>query len=316
MVKIVKNTIAVSAMTVPAMSEIEKRLLAVRDDRSRGANQLAGDALALLGAAALAAPGRGSGEIIAEAHGLAARLMTLRPSMAAIGNWSLLWWRVLRARPGAAAALTTELGERRQAVAAAVTESAVQALGQARSVLTLSYSSTVEAVLVRAPTVERVVIGEGRPRLEGRRLAQALHGRIARVELITDAQLAHFAARVDHVLLGADSICADGCAVNKVGSLAAALGAQAAGVPCLIAADSFKLDPHHIAATIPLEEMAPEEVWAERPEGCRNIYFEPVPAHLIAAYATEKGVLNAARLASEIFRWRHLHAHFQACAAA
>ena len=38
------------------MSDIEKLLLAIRDDRGRGANQLAGDALALLGAAALAAP--------------------------------------------------------------------------------------------------------------------------------------------------------------------------------------------------------------------------------------------------------------------
>ena len=156
------------------------------------------------------------------------------------------------------------------------------------------------------------MIGEGRPRLEGRRLAQGLQGRVAEVELITDGGLAHFAAQVDHIVLGADSICADGCAVNKIGSLAAALGAEAAGVPCLIVADSYKLDPRHTAATIPLEEMAAEEIWPEQPDACRNLYFEPVPARLITAYASEIGVLNMAQLAPEIERWRKLHALFQA----
>lgn len=298
------------------MSDIEKRLLAIRDDRARGANQLAGDALALLGAAAAAAPGRDSADVIAEARELTARLLTLRPSMAAIGNWSLLWWRELSARPEALAGLATELAERRRAAAAALTETARDALGAARSVLTLSYSSSVENILARTAGLERVVIGEGRPRFEGRRLAEMLHGRVPRVELITDAQLAYFAQRVDHVVIGADSISADFAAVNKVGSLAAALGAEAAGVPCLIAADSSKLDPDHTAETIPLEEMAAEEVWPERPEACRNIYFEPVPARLITAYATEIGLLTAAQLAPELKRWRRLRARFHHGAAA
>ncbi|SVB87878.1 uncharacterized protein METZ01_LOCUS240732, partial [marine metagenome] len=218
-------------------------MLAIREDRARGANQLAGDALAVLGAAALASRGRDPAVMVAQAHCLAGRLMTLRPSMAAIGNWSLLWWQEISARPEAAALLVTEFEERRRAIAAALTDSAFEALGTARSVLTLSYSSSVENILARTGGLERVVIGEARPRLEGRHLAEALHGRVPRVELITDAQLVHFAAQVDHVLLGADSICADFTAVNKVGSLAAALGAEAAGVPCLIATDSHKLDP-------------------------------------------------------------------------
>ena len=292
------------------MSDIEERLLAIREDRARGANQLAGDALALLGAAATVMPGRDPAEIIAQAHALVARLMKLRPSMAAIGNWSILWWQELSARPDAAASLVAQMEERRRVVAAALTDSALAAIGEARSVLTLSYSSTIENIVARAGSLERVVIGEGRPRFEGRRLAESLHGRVSRVEVITDAQLAHFAARTDHVLLGTDSICADFSAVNKVGRLAAALGAEAAGVPCLIAADSYKIDPAHTAETISLEEMAAAEVWLERPELCRNIYFEPVPARLIGAYASEKGVLTAAQLEPELERWRRLQARF------
>jgi len=295
-----------------AMTDIESRLRAIREDRARGANQLAGDALDLLSAAAQAAPGREPAEILAEARELAGRLLTIRPSMAAIGNWSLYWWQELSARPGDAVDLSAELAARRAADQAALRDAAIEALDGSRLVLTLSYSSTVEQILAYLGGLERVVIGEGRPRLEGRNLAEALEGRVPKIELITDAELALFAGQVDHVLLGADSITSDFAAINKVGSLAAALGAESAGVPCLVAADSFKLDPVHTAETIPLEEMAADEVWPERPELCRNIYFEPVPARLIGAHATELGVKTASELMPELERWRELHHRFRA----
>jgi ribose 1,5-bisphosphate isomerase len=294
------------------MPGIEEGLKAIREDRARGANQLAGDGLALLAEAALARPDRDPAEIIAEAHALAARLLALRPSMAAIGNWALEWWHALNLQPGGAAALAEAFIRRREAERAALRDAAIRALGASRAVLTLSYSSTVEEILTCAPALERVVVGEGRPRFEGRRLAEALAGTGLKVEVVTDAELALFAGRVDHVLLGADSLTADFAAINKVGSLAAALGAEAAGVPCLVAADSFKLDPMHDAESFPLEEMAAAEVWPERPELCRNIYFEPVPARLIGAYATEKGILSAAELGSELGRLRDLRAQFDA----
>ena len=146
------------------------------------------------------------------------------------------------------------------------------------------------------------MIGEDLPGFEARRLEAAPHVRVPRVNLITDAELAHFAEQVAHVVWGADSICVNLSAVNKAGSLAAALGAKTAGVPCLIATDSCKLDPAHTVETIMLEEMAAEEVWPERPELCCNIYFEAVPARLITTYFTEKEVLNADQRAAKLVR--------------
>ena len=292
------------------MSDIESRLRSIQKDRARGASQLAGDGLDLLMAAAQAEPCRKPNEFIEEAWTLAARLLTIRPSMAAIGNWALFWWQALSIQHGDVLAVSAELTTRRQADQAALRKAAIDALDGANTVLTLSYSSTVEQILSGAAGVERVVIGEGRPRYEGRRLAEVLESGGQKVELITDAALALFAQRVDHVLLGADSITSDFAVINKVGSLAAVLGAESAGVPCLVAADSFKLDPIHTAETISFEEMAAEEVWCERPELCRNIYFEPLPASLIGAYVTEQGVKTAAELAPELDRWRALHAKF------
>ena len=165
------------------MPDIESCLRTIRDDRARGANQLAGDALDLLSAAAQAAPEREAAAIFAEAGELAARLLTIRPSMAAIGNWALYWWQELSARPADAVELSAELAARRAADRAALRDTAIEALDGSRAVLTLSYSSTVEQVLSAASGVERVVIGEGRPRFEGRRLAEALEGGGRKVEL-------------------------------------------------------------------------------------------------------------------------------------
>ena len=161
------------------MPDIESCLRTIRDDRTRGANQLAGDARGLLSAAAQAAPEREAAAIFAEAGELAARLLTIRPSMAAIGNWALYWWQELSARPADAVELSAELAADR----AALRDTAIEALDGSRAVLTLSYSSTVEQVLSAASGVERVVICEGRPRYEGRRLAEALEGGGRKVEL-------------------------------------------------------------------------------------------------------------------------------------
>lgn len=154
--------------------------------------------------------------------------------------------------------MSAERTVRRQAARSVLRKAAIDALGGANTVLTRSYSSTVEQILSDAAGVRRVVNGEGRPRYEGRRLAEVLESGGRKVEFITDAALALFAQRVDHLLLGADSIISDFAVINKVGSLAAVLGAESASVPRLVAAYSFNIDPIHAAATIPLDEMAAE----------------------------------------------------------
>ena len=51
-----------------------------------------------------------------------------------------------------------------------------------------------------------------------------------------------------------------------------------------------------------LEKLVVEEVWPERPELYRDIYFGPVLACLISNCVTEKGVLNSGQLAAELER--------------
>lgn len=289
--------------------DIEDRLNAIRDDRARGASQLAAEALAVLRDAACGSH-RAGADVVAEARALTARLMALRPSMAPIANWALTWCEALAAEPANPAGVAAALETRRARMAADQLDAAREALAGAAAVVTLSYSATVAAIVTALPAIERVTVGEGRPGLEGRRLAEAARDAGKSVALVTDAQLAHFAAESDAVLLGADTVCRDLAVVNKVGSLAAALGASRAGVACLVAVDSFKINPAVTGQTVPLEEMDAAEVWPENPEICRNIYFEAVPADLIRAFITEKGVLTPERMAAEVDHWRALRERF------
>jgi translation initiation factor 2B subunit (eIF-2B alpha/beta/delta family) len=307
----------------PALVELEGRLAEIAEDREKGAAELAGLGLALLADAC----GWWAGELEPEGAeaflldrvaGLVRRLGGLRPSMAPIGNWGLCFHRALADRLAAGEArladrpwdaVFEELEEWRRGNADSLVAGARTPLAGFASLLTLSYSSTVLRLLLEAaPSDCLFIVAESRPRLEGRHVCERLLDEGRAVRCITDAEVALFVARSDAVLIGADTIAGDLAAINKTGSHGAALAAAACGKPCLVAADTFKIDPGVTAETVTLEEMPGGELWAGRPEICVNIYFEPVPAALITGYLTEKGLLTPSDMVEELESWRGLRA--------
>ncbi len=293
---------------------VEEQLGRIRDDRERGAAELAEAGLRLMARACSERAAAGREAMLGEAAELVRRLAALRPSMAPLGNWAAAFHAALReslmdagATPadvplaGACEAVLADLLARKAALSDALIAGAKPVLGRARGILTLSYSSTVEALLVEAAAPDcLVIVAEARPLLEGRRLCRSLEAAGRRVRCITDAQIGLALADADMALIGADAVLGDLTVVNKAGSLFAALAARAQGKPCHAAADTFKIDPLASSADAVFEEMAADEVWPERPEICANVYFEPVPAELIALYLTEKGPLAAARMHDEV----------------
>ncbi len=293
---------------------VEKELAAIEADKEDGAAQLAARGLDLLAEAA----GLGE-ELPAEKYleGMAAlvrRLGTLRPSMAPVGNWALIFCEELQDRlrndpnadrPGAARSINISLRERQSSALKALVEFARPLLARAEAILTLSYSSTVEAVLLGAAAPSSLVrVAEARPLLEGRKLFSRLREGGISARLVTDAQMAGAMAVSDLLLLGADTICADLSAVNKTGSRLAALAAREFGKPCVVAADTFKIAATVSSENASLEEGPGEEVWEKEAPHCENRVFEVVPPHLIDSYLTEKGVLSPGRMEKEIESWR------------
>ena len=100
-------------------------------------------------------------------------------------------------------------------------------------IVTHSASSTVRAVLASVPP-RRVIIGISEPGGEGRTLAAELGARC-----VSDADAVRWVARAGAVVVGADAI-GTGAFVNKIGTLALAQAAHAAGTAFFVAAESFK----------------------------------------------------------------------------
>ena len=188
----------------------------------------------------------------------------------------------------------------------ATARTAVELLGESGAwIATLSNSATVRDAVIeagRAGRAPRVLLAEGRPGLEGRRMAVELARHGIPVWLVVDAALPLLISQARMVWIGADAI-TDRGVVNKVGSFAAALAAREHSVPVYALASRRKFLP---ATTVALRiaEMPPGEVWDAAPEGVkpRNVYFELVPLPLLRGVVVEDAVLppgEAMQLARE-----------------
>jgi translation initiation factor 2B subunit (eIF-2B alpha/beta/delta family) len=301
---------------------IERAIEEIASDKTHGAAQLAGMGLDLMARACAAATDTATtttgaaDEALAGIARLARRIDGRRPSMAAPGNWALIFLAELRERlksaPGgnmeaAGRELAEALKARLSSHAGRMADAARPMLAGAGAILTLSDSSSVEEVIkTAAPAACTIFAAESRPLLEGRRLIERLResGRDARC--VTDAGVGLIMREADVLLLGADTICRDAAIVNKTGSLPAALAARRFGKPCAAAADTFKISGRVSSDDAVLERGPGGEVWPEAPEICENTVFETVPADLITCFITEKGILAHHLIREEAKRWRRI----------
>jgi methylthioribose-1-phosphate isomerase len=174
---------------------------------------------------------------------------------------------------------------------------------------------TAQAVVTelwRRGALERVVVGETRPLLQGARLTAWELARAGVLHVVVVDSLAAALMRrgeVDCVLVGADRIAANGDVANKVGTYALAVHCAHHGLPLYVVAPTTTIDPRCPAGEdIPIEERDRREVAVlggrvvvpeESPVA--NPAFDVTPAALVGALITERGVvtpLDAAGLAA------------------
>lgn len=282
------------------LAQFNLAIAEIRNDRDRGASELARRCLAILADAARTLAAGDAAELREGLLFLAAKLAATRPSMAPIHNLVRRWREDLAISAGmelsAARHLASARAEARIAASRqAVTDCAAQVarlLGPDRTVMTHSLSSTVlEVCRLLKENGLRMIVTESRPLEEGRRLAERLSAWNTPTLYITDAQMGLFVARAHAVLVGADSVLADGAVVNKAGTSLLALAARESGVPFYVCCESFKWR----GASEPppeLEEMASAELevpaWPN--VAVRNVYFDLTPARLVSAWIDETGV--------------------------
>src|SRR5438874_6646596 len=159
------------------------------------------------------------------------------------------------------------------------------------------YGSAVGALRVawERGLVERVLVDETRPLLQGARLtAWELEQLGIAHAVIADSAAASMMAsgEVDCVVTGADRIAANGDTANKIGTYSLAVLAAHHGLPLYVVAPTSTVDLETpTGAGIPIELRPGAEI-STRFEA-RNPAFDVTPAALIAAIVTEHGVQRA-----------------------
>jgi translation initiation factor 2B subunit (eIF-2B alpha/beta/delta family) len=278
--------------TVPALWETYEAVAptaeTVAEDREHGSAYVSLRALEVLRDAAGGAAEEGSDWVGLAA--LARELLDARPSMAALVN------RVNRAmytadeRTSGALEAAVRVGIDRAADADdRAAERAADTIGRSDVVLTLSRSGTVEAALCEGDP-DRVVVLESRPDREGVGVAERLAEAGIDVTLTLDAAAAHVAREVDRVLVGADTVLADGSVVNKVGTRTAAVAAAREGVSMYAVAAVDKISPD----TEPtLESVSKGAIYGgDAPVAVDCPLFDRTPADLVTGVITETGTLD------------------------
>ncbi|WP_323675536.1 ribose 1,5-bisphosphate isomerase [Halorubellus sp. PRR65] len=162
--------------------------------------------------------------------------------------------------------------------------------------------SCVKAALDQGKEVSAVV-KETRPRKQGHITAEQLREWGVPVTLVVDNAARRYLERVDHVLVGADSIAADGSVINKIGTSGLAVNARDRGVPIMVAAQTIKLHPGTLTGhTVEIENRAESEVLTDderdRITGgdpgdadlvVENPAFDVTPPRYVDAIVTERG---------------------------
>lgn len=167
------------------------------------------------------------------------------------------------------------------------------------TILTHCNSSAAIAVIKKAHEAGKrieVFATESRPRWQGHITARQLIEAGVEVTLIVDSAVRFFINEVDCVIVGADTITANGALINKIGTSQVALCAKEARVPFMVAAETFKFSPKTLFGDLvqieerSAEEVAPKEL-LDLGVKVRNPAFDVTPRSYIDVIITEIGAI-------------------------
>lgn len=232
-------------------------------------------------------------------------LIQAQPAMGPLVNLvNSVLWRVEssdtpRGLRSAVAQATEEFKRQITQHALHVAENALTLIAEGATVVTFSYSTTVQYALFYAQRARRrfsVICAESRPVCEGRQMAASLQGNGIQVQLMPDQAVAQRVADANLVLVGADMLSTRGL-VNKAGTRALATLAHAAGVPFYTLCGSQKFLPPGFRPPRQLD-WPQADLWPNIPEGPNlyGRYFDTTPLDLIAGIVTEQGTLPVAAI--------------------
>jgi ribose 1,5-bisphosphate isomerase len=169
------------------------------------------------------------------------------------------------------------------------------------------YSSTVQAILRRLADqghCMHLIVPESRALDGGRPVVKEATRWGHSVDFVIDVAVSHYIKRADAVLMGAESILANGDCWNTVGCYSIAVLANMYQIPFHVATELIKIDPKSFIGYRKPFNMSDYSRMLNYPESFQHAQrisviapeLDNVPAHLITAYITQRGVMSPAHL--------------------
>jgi ribose 1,5-bisphosphate isomerase len=168
-------------------------------------------------------------------------------------------------------------------------------------IMTHCHSTAAVSVIATAHKMGKVTtvyVKETRPKMQGLITARALADAGLDVILIPDSSVRYYMKKVNKVVVGADTIAANGAVINKIGTSLVALTAKEARVRVYVAAETYKFSPRTvIGELVPIEVREPTEIvdeeWLRKNPKVKvyNPVFDVTPPEYIDAIITEVGVI-------------------------
>ncbi len=289
--------------------DVRKIWLDIKEMRIRGAGRIARAGARALAIAAEEFRGRDLEEFMEYMERIAEFVRSARPTAVSLPNAVAYVMNRLK-RSGA-----SSLEEAVRAVVNAAEEfikyslNAVKIIGELGAkrlengdvVMTHCHSTAAVSVIATAHNqgkVHKVYVKETRPKMQGLITAKALADAGLDVILIPDSSVRYFMKKVNKVVVGADTIAANGAVINKIGTSLVALAAKEARVRMYVASETYKFSPQTvIGELVPIEVRSPLEIvteeWLNRNPEVKvyNPVFDVTPPEYIDAIITEKGVI-------------------------
>ena len=294
----------------------------IKTMRIRGAGRIARAAAGALRIAAKTSKVKTPTEFMKELDRVSSLLLATRPTAVSLPN------AVKFVTLGAKQAKGVSLQDLREAIISRADEfiknsnEAVKRIGEigARRVsngdviLTHCNSDCVLAVIktsFKQGKQIKAFVTESRPMRQGLISIRELSRAGIPTTLIVDSAVRHFIRDIDKVIVGADSIAANGAVINKIGTSQIALIAHEARVPFFVAAESYKFHPGTLVGRlVKIEERDPKEVVDPRrfPHvRIRNPVFDVTPSEYVDLIITERGIIPpsaAYTVIQELFGWK------------
>jgi len=156
--------------------------------------------------------------------------------------------------------------------------------------------SVIKAAHKSGKNIE-VIATESRPRYQGHITVRELTKEGISTTLIVDSAVRYFMENVDYVIVGADTITANGALINKIGTSQIALAAKEARVPFMVAAETYKFSPKTLLGELveieerDIQEVAPSDLLNVKNLKIRNPAFDVTPRDYIDTIITEIGTI-------------------------